>query len=58
MRGAAHSITRDRLDQGDLIREDMVDKEEFIRKQTDLIICSSMRDSWTDFVNYLYLIII
>ena len=38
MRGAAQSITSDRLDQGDLIREDMVDKEEFISNHTDLII--------------------
>ena len=57
MRGSVPNITVDRLDQWELIREDMVAKKNLV----DLIILlarhRSLIDSWSDLVNYLYFIL-
>ena len=57
MRGSVPNITVDRLDQWELIREDMVAKKDLV----DLIILlarhRSLIDSWSDLVNYLYFIL-
>ena len=57
MRGSVPNITVDRLDQWELIREDMNAKKNLV----DLIILlarhRSLIDSWSDLVNYLYFIL-